>query len=159
MIDPKPDGRADAARPASARHVLFRAAGRRFALPLAEVREVVLAPRLLVRVPRAPAPVRGAMNLRGRVVTVVEFARLCALGDERADPAVARVLILEGAIRDLGLLVAEVTGIGPLEANEPAPSGAWSGVSGLGRADGEAVTVLAVDRLLAAITAAFPGPR
>lgn len=159
MIDPKPDGRADAARPPSTRHVLFRAAGRRFALPLAEVREVVLAPRVLVRVPRAPAPVRGVMNLRGRVVTVVDFARLCGLGDELVDPALSRVLILEGEVRDLGLLVAEVTGIGPLEAMEPPPPGARAGVSGLARVDGEAVTLLSVDRLLSSIGAAFPGPR
>lgn len=141
------------------RHVLFRAAGRRFALPLAEVREVVLPPRSFVRVPRAPALLRGVMNLRGRVVTVVDFARLVELADDGADPAAARVLLLEGPVRDLGLLVAGVTGIGPIEAPEPAPPGARPEVAGLARVDGEAVTCLAADRLLASIQAAFPGSR
>jgi purine-binding chemotaxis protein CheW len=143
----------------STRHVLFRAAGRRFALPLAEVREVVLPPRSFVRVPRAPAEVRGVMNLRGRVVTVVDFARLVGLGEEAFEPATARVLLLEGAVRDLGILVGGVTGIGTLPAVEPAPAGSRPEVVGLAAADGEAVTCLSVERLLVAIGAAFPAPR
>ena len=53
------------------RHVLFRVGGERFALPLGSIREVVNPQPPFARVPRAPDSVRGAMNLRGRVVAVV----------------------------------------------------------------------------------------
>ena len=147
------------ARAPSARHVLFRAAGRAFALPLGDTREVVLPPRSFVRVPRAPRHVRGVMNLRGRVVTVVDFARLVELADEAADPATSRVLLREGGGRDRGLLGAEVTGIGPVEGALPPPPGSRPAVAGLALAGDGAVTLLAGDRLLEAIGATFPGPR
>ncbi|MGZ6140175.1 MAG: chemotaxis protein CheW, partial [Myxococcaceae bacterium] len=60
-------------------HVVFLLDATRYALPLVAVREVVLQPDGVVRVPRAPASVVGVVNLRGRVVTVVDFARLLEL--------------------------------------------------------------------------------
>ena len=60
-------------------HVVFRVDTTRYALPLAAVREVVVQPEGLVRVPRAPGPVLGVVNLRGRVVTVVDFPLLLEL--------------------------------------------------------------------------------
>ncbi|MFN7135178.1 MAG: chemotaxis protein CheW, partial [Myxococcales bacterium] len=62
------------------RHVVFTAASERYALPLAAVREVVV-PATLSRVPRSPAAVCGIMNLRGRVVTVVDLGVLFGLCD------------------------------------------------------------------------------
>ena len=56
------------------RHVVFRLAAERFALPLEAVREVVLPQPPFARVPRASDAVRGVMNLRGRVVAVVDLA-------------------------------------------------------------------------------------
>jgi purine-binding chemotaxis protein CheW len=58
------------------RHVVFRLEKDRYALPLSAIREVVVTPAKFSRVPRAPQAVSGIMNLRGRVVTVVELAAL-----------------------------------------------------------------------------------
>src|SRR5262249_47489253 len=93
------------------RHVLFRAGDQRFGLPLEAAREVVPPPRAYTRVPHAPASVLGVMNVRGRIVTVVDFARLLALPPGAAEPGAARVLVLEARKRDLGLQVEEVAGI------------------------------------------------
>jgi len=57
-------------------HVVFLVDTTRYAIPLAAVREIVVQPDGLVRVPRAPVPVLGVVNLRGRVVTVVDFPLL-----------------------------------------------------------------------------------
>jgi purine-binding chemotaxis protein CheW len=61
------------------RHVIFRVEKERYGLPLSSVREVVVPPGRFTRVPRAPAAISGVMNLRGRVVTVVEMRQLLGL--------------------------------------------------------------------------------
>ena len=60
--------------------VVFRVEAQRYALPLQAVREVVVMPEACTRIPRAPKEVRGVINLRGRVVTVVELKPLLGLG-------------------------------------------------------------------------------
>ncbi len=64
------------------RHVVFRVASERFALPLSAVREVVLPQPPFARVPRVSEAVRGVMNLRGRVVAVVDLAALMGLSPQ-----------------------------------------------------------------------------
>jgi len=101
----------DAAQPhAEARHVLFRAGGERFALPLSAVREVVLPQPPFARVPRSGAAVVGAMNLRGRVIALVELATLLDL-PPAAGGASGQVLVLEAERPALGMLVQSVLGV------------------------------------------------
>jgi len=127
------------------RHVVFRIGSERYGLPLASVREVV-PPATMSLVPRAPAAVRGIMNLRGRVVTVVELARLLDLPpDSPADGG--KVLILDRGRRDLGLLVTGVEGIHALDDVTPAPGEAAAAVRGVARHANGAVTVLDADGL------------
>jgi len=85
--------------------LVFRAAGEWFAVALARVREVC--PRAPVtRVPRAPAQVLGVMNLRGRVVTLVDLARCLDLPADGG--AGAHVVLLDLGDPDLAVgLVAD----------------------------------------------------
>ena len=52
--------------------VVFRLGEEDYALPIAAVQEVVALPERLTRVPNAPALVEGVMNLRGKVVPIVD---------------------------------------------------------------------------------------
>ena len=110
------------------RHVIFRVEKERYALPLPAVREVVVPQEGFSRVPRAPAPVRGVMNLRGRVVTVVELGALLGLASAAPAPGGApgagKVVLLDRGRRDLGLLVTDVEGIESVERVTAAP-GLW----------------------------------
>ena len=133
------------------RHVLFRVDKGLYAVPLAAVREVVPTPGAFTRVPRAPVAVKGVINLRGRVVTVVELAAL--LGVPTA--AGAQLLLLDRGRRELGLLVANVEGIEALEKFAPPPSKASVAVKGVARLGAQAVTVLDPDGIDAAVAAAF----
>ncbi|PVM82935.1 chemotaxis protein CheW [Caulobacter endophyticus] len=54
------------------RFVVLRLGEERYGLPIAAVDEVVRLPETLSRLPRAPTYVRGVMNLRGKVVPVID---------------------------------------------------------------------------------------
>lgn len=134
------------------RHVIFRLEKDRYALPLAAIREVVVPPERYTRVPRAPRAVSGVMNLRGRVVTVVDLRQV--LGIAAGQSAVAstdpklrtdRVVLLDRGRRDLGLLVTDVDGIELIEKVSTAPGKQSSAVRGVARLRGWAVTVLDPD--------------
>jgi purine-binding chemotaxis protein CheW len=135
------------------RHVVFRLEKDRYALPLSAIREVVVVPERFSRVPRAPSYVRGIMNLRGRVVTVVELAALLKGDGNKA--AATKIVLLDRGRRELGLLVTEVDGIEVIEKIGPAPPKAPPTVKGLARLGALALTVLEPDALDTAVAASF----
>ncbi len=138
---------------ADPRHVLFRAGGERFALPLEAVREVVTPQPPFARVPRASEAVRGAMNLRGRVVAVVDLAPLVGLPPQALGPGQGQVVVLDRDRRALGLLIEGVLGVEALGSPEGGTAGAVS--RGVVTAGGSAVTVLDPDVVAAQARALF----
>ena len=135
------------------RHVIFRVEKERYGLPLSAIREVVLPPATFSRVPRAPRAVVGVMNLRGRVVTVVELRELLHLSD--ASSPMQKVVLLDRGRRDLGLLVTEVDGIESVEKVSPPPGHPSPSVRGITRLRGLAVTILDPEGVDGAVAALF----
>ena len=88
----------------------FRIAGRDYALPLLQAREIVILPPL-TRVPTTPPHILGVFNLVGRVVPVLDVAVKLGLGatayDDRSCVVVADVL-LEGETTVVGILVEQI---------------------------------------------------
>lgn len=124
----------------------------RFAVQLSQVRTVVM-PRPLSRVPRAPAPMLGIMNLRGRVVSVVDLGMLLGHPSGKAH---GKVLLIDRGRTELGLAVGEVTGIAPLEARLRAPEGAPRFVTAVAQDAQGTVTLLDAQALDAEVSALFP---
>lgn len=139
------------------RHVIFRAADQHFGLPLELAGLVVPPPRQYTRIPRSPVAARGIMNVRGRIITVIDFARLLSLPAPPPDAVLARVIVLEARKRDLGLLVDEVVGIQALERERAVPAGPAMCV-GLARSEGEPVTLLGPEALIDAVVETFSLP-
>ena len=132
------------------RHVVFRAGSGWYALPLTAVREVLLPRPPLVRVPGAAPAVRGAMNLRGRVVALVELAALLGAADPEAtprlpsgEPSPAHVVLLAAGGGGLGLLVGAVFGVEPLRS--PPGSGGEGPVRGATTSERHGATVTVLD--------------
>jgi purine-binding chemotaxis protein CheW len=133
--------------------VLFRAGGARYALGIREVREIKKVPGYtLVR--HAPAFVLGVINLRGRIVTLVDLSRL--LGGSAAAPAFPLTVLFALDGEELvGLAVDEVddTVLAPSEALFPLPGNVPPARRKVSRAlyqrDGEIVTWLDCGALLA----------
>lgn len=137
------------------RHVIFRLDRERYALPLASIREVVVAPATYTRVPRAPASLRGVMNLRGRVVPVVDLKSLLSPTPGAASkPGAGKVVLLDLGRRELGLLITDVDGIESIEKMGPGGRASPT-VRGLARVGALAITVLDPDGLDSAVTHAF----
>ena len=126
------------------RHVVFRVASERFALPLPAVREVVLPQPPFARVPRSSDAVRGVMNLRGRVVAVVDLAGLVGLPPQPLAAGAGHVLILDVGKRSLGFLIGDVVGVETLVPPEEEPKGV---VRGVANGAAGAVTVLGAEAL------------
>jgi purine-binding chemotaxis protein CheW len=134
------------------RHVVFRVVAERYALPLGAVREVVLPRPPFARVPRVSEAVHGVMNLRGRVVVVVDLAALVGLPRQPLQDGVGQVLILDQGKRAVGLLIGGVQGVEDLEAAEADGRALVGGVAAGGAG---AVTVLRADALYQAAVALF----
>jgi purine-binding chemotaxis protein CheW len=138
------------------RHVVFRVAGERFALPLAAVREVVLPQPPFARVPLVSEAVRGVMNLRGRVLPVVDLAPLVGLTPQPLLAGQGQVLVLEREKRSLGFLIGHVLGIEPVLLPPPGDDPVVSGVVTI---KGAAVSVLSPEGLAAAADGLFGSGR
>ena len=131
------------------RHVIFQVEQERYALPLATVREVFIPPTLWSRVPAAPPAIRGVINLRGRVVTVVDLRLL--LGLEGAKERQDKIVLLDRGRRDLGLLVTEVEGIESVEKITPRPGKNVRLVRGVARLKRFAITILDAEEIDGAV--------
>jgi purine-binding chemotaxis protein CheW len=96
------------------RMVILRAGGHRFGVGIENVREII-PPRPLTRLPGSAPYVRGLINLRGRILTVLDLAM--RMGLEPVDTGYGvSVVVLERSGRVVGLVVDEVERIAEVEA-------------------------------------------
>ena len=114
----------------------------------------VLGEQTVTRIPLAPPEIAGSLNLRGRIVTVIDLRRRLRLPP--AAPEQARMSIVAEQDGELyGLLVDQVSDVLHLDAsmferNPPTLPRCWADFStGIFRLDGGLLVVLDVSRLLA----------
>jgi purine-binding chemotaxis protein CheW len=142
----------EAPAPPGPRCAVFCAGGERFGLALDAVRAVVLPQPPFARVPRSGPAVKGAMNLRGRIVPVVDLAALLGLAPAADGERDAHVLVLESERGGMGLLVGAVLGV---EALRPERAAAGGPASGVATSRHGAVTLLDAGALQAAAASHF----
>ena len=147
-------------------HLAFRLGSETFALPLVDVREILVPPAITF-VPRAARDVLGIVSVRGRLVTVFDLGvrlDIARVADSPTGPRRARVLLVEAASGEMmGLLVDEVLSVYRLGESEIESAGALGGnvaehVTGIGRRDGAMLVLISLPLLLGAAGAAR-GPR
>lgn len=126
--------------------------GQLFGLPILRVQDV-FAPERLTKVPLAPAEIAGVLNLRGRIVTLIEMRHRLGLEQRKNDSPVMAVGV-ESRGESYGLLIDSVGEVLKLHdvACEPNPSNLDPGLAsvstGIYRLDGQLLMVLDVDRVL-----------
>jgi purine-binding chemotaxis protein CheW len=132
----------------------FRVGRETYGVPITALHEIVRVPEITA-VPDAPDYLEGVINLRGKIVSVVDlrkrFGQASAMLDRRS-----RILVVEHRGRLVGMIVdsaSEVLKI-PESEIEPAPAmmqeGGLDCVTGLGKYKGRLIILLDVSRILAA---------
>jgi purine-binding chemotaxis protein CheW len=99
--------------------VVFDLAGESYGIDIGHVQEIIRLPAITT-VPRAPACVEGVVNLRGRVIPVINLRARFGLPEGERGRA-ARIVVLEAGGQTVGALVdavSEVLRI-PRDAIEP----------------------------------------
>jgi purine-binding chemotaxis protein CheW len=133
-------------------YVTVMIGGQLFGLPISRVQDVFM-PERITRVPLAEPEIAGVLNLRGRIVTMIDMRRRLGLPARTDDrPAMAVGIELKG--ESYGLLidtVGEVLKLGEatFEPNPVNLDGRLALVSGgVHRLDGQLMVILDVDHVL-----------
>lgn len=133
-------------------YVTFTTAGQLFGLPIKYVQDV-FALANITRVPLAGPEIAGVLNLRGRIVTVIDLANRLQL-DAPRDATTAMVIGIERAAESFGILVdrvGEVLSLADAD-RDPTPVNLDrtldAAASGVFRLDEKILVALDADRML-----------
>ena len=139
--------------------VTFRIGAELFGVPIGMVQEIVRVPAI-TRIPQAPEFVEGVINLRGRVITVVDMRkRLNQAGLPREQSNWARksrILVIESGGRLVGVIVDEVAEVLKLpgeRVEQAAPLVAGLNnqyITGVGKLEDRLLILLDIENILTA---------
>lgn len=139
-------------------YLTFRLREETFAMGILAIKEIIEY-GALTPVPMMPRCVRGVINLRGRVVPVIDLAVRFGR-DETVPNRRTCVVIVEAAgeedRQDLGIMVDAVNQVVELPPQEIEPAPGFGTkvhaefIAGMGKLDGELVIILDVARVLSA---------
>lgn len=130
----------------------FRIGRETFGLPIAIVREIVRVPEI-TSVPNAPEYIEGVINLRGRIIPVVDLRK--RFGEKVIQASKKnRIVVVELETRAIGLIVnsaSEVLKIPPSEIEAPHTvfqEGELNYITGVGKLRGRLVMLLDLSKIL-----------
>ena len=131
----------------------FKVGRETYGVPITSLHEIVRVPEITA-VPDAPEYLEGVINLRGKIVSVMDLRK--RFGEKQTTlKRQNRILVVEHAGRLAGLIVdsaSEVLKI-PSDAVEAPPAvfqeGGLNCVTGLGKVNGRLVVLLEMSKLLA----------
>jgi purine-binding chemotaxis protein CheW len=130
----------------------FRIGSETYGVRIGSVREIVRVPEITA-VPNAPELIEGVINLRGKIIPVMDLRK--RFGSSAIQPDKKnRILVVELDNRLLGLIVSsasEVLKIPPSDIEQPGSvfaEGESSYVTGVGKLKGRLIILLDIARLL-----------
>jgi len=133
--------------------VVFQLGAELYGVEIARVHEIIRL-QTVTRVPHAPAFVEGVINLRGKVIPVVDLRRRCGL--PMADHTRAsRIVVIEIGDQVVGIVVDGVSEVlrvnkGTIEPPSPVVAGIESDyLHGIAKLPERLVILLNLDRVLA----------
>jgi purine-binding chemotaxis protein CheW len=130
----------------------FRIGNETFGVLIASVREIVRVPEITA-VPSAPETVEGVINLRGKIIPVMDLRKRFGQVEIQPDKK-NRILVVELQNKLVGLIVnaaSEVLKISPSDIEAPGTvfaEGESSYVTGVGKLKGRLIILLDVSKLL-----------
>lgn len=139
-----------------AQYLTFQLAGEMFAIGILHIKEIIEYGQMTA-VPMMPGFVRGVINLRGRVVPVID---LQARFGRPSTPTGKRTCIViievnaQGETQDIGIVVDAVSEVLAIAASEIEKAPTFGAklradfIAGMGKVDGKFVIMLNVDQVL-----------
>ncbi|HTT32155.1 MAG TPA: chemotaxis protein CheW [Methylomirabilota bacterium] len=130
----------------------FRIGNETYGVRIGSVREIVRVPEITV-VPSAPDLIEGVINLRGKIIPVMDLRKRFGQTEIQHDKK-NRILVVELDNRLIGLIVnaaSEVLKIPPSEIDAPGSvfaDGESGYVTGVGKLKGRLIILLDISRLL-----------
>jgi purine-binding chemotaxis protein CheW len=130
----------------------FRIGDETFGVRISTVREIVRVPEITV-VPNAPDYIEGVINLRGRIIPVMDLRKRFGAKDLEPNKK-NRILVVEIENKVVGLIVnsaSEVLKIPPSEVVAPSSmfqEGEMSYVTGVGKLNGRLVILLDTAKIM-----------
>jgi purine-binding chemotaxis protein CheW len=130
----------------------FRIGEETFGVRIGSVREIVRVPEITT-VPNAQETIEGVINLRGKIIPVVDLRKRFGQVEITADKK-NRILVVELETKLVGLIVnsaSEVLKIPPSEIESPGSmfaDGESSYVTGVGKLKGRLIILLDIGKLL-----------
>jgi len=130
----------------------FRIGNETFGVRIGSVREIVRVPEITA-VPSAPETVEGVINLRGKIIPVMDLRKRFGQSDIQPDKK-NRILVVELENKLVGLIVnaaSEVLKIAPSEIEPPGTvfaDGESNYVTGVGKLKGRLIILLDIGKLL-----------
>jgi purine-binding chemotaxis protein CheW len=126
--------------------VVFSLGSEEYGLPITTVQEIIRYTRPRT-IPSAPPSVRGVINLRGKIIPVVDLKSRLQL--DGGDAEESKIVIVEAGGVTAGLIVDdvdEVLTVDP-EALEPAPTGEVGYISAVAKVGDRLLVLLDVDAM------------
>ena len=130
----------------------FRIGNETFGVRIGSVREIVRVPEITA-VPSAPETVEGVINLRGKIIPVMDLRKRFGQSDIQPNKK-NRILVVELENKLVGLIVnaaSEVLKIAPSEIEAPGnlfAEGESSYITGVGKLKGRLIILLDIAKLL-----------
>ncbi len=130
----------------------FTVGNEQYGLDLLRVREVIRL-RQVTWLPKAPACMRGIINLRGQVIPVIDLHERFGL-PAAADTSATRVIVVEVGGTPVGMVVDSASEVVRIPADQFAPPPPAMGetarkfVTGVGRRGDDLIITIDVDRIL-----------
>ena len=126
----------------------FRVGAATYGCDISEAREIIPV-RPTTRLPGAPAYVRGLINMRGTIVTVLDLGVRLDPSREQIPEGEGSILLVRHRERMVGVVVDEVLDVRVLEIGDgDAAESGGAIIRGVATADGGAVVILDLDALI-----------
>jgi purine-binding chemotaxis protein CheW len=144
---------ADATRTRAGKYLTFVLAQESYGLEILKVREII-GLMSITAVPRTPGFVKGVINLRGKVIPVVDLRLKFGMPEAAHTEETCIIVVQVGSI-EMGILVDKVSEVLNIQGQdiEDAPSfGAEVNtdfILGMGKANGKVTILLSIDKVLA----------
>ncbi len=130
----------------------FKVGRETYGVAITSLHEIVRVPEI-TSVPDAPEYVEGVINLRGKIVSVLDLRK--RLGEVTVTPSKRnRILVVEHRGRLCGLIVDSASDVLKIPAKDVDPSptefleGGLNCVTGLGKYQGRLIVLLDIDKVL-----------